>query len=64
MLDAIGGLPDDEREAFELVKLQGMTQADAARILGVTAVTVKRRLNRALRLLTEQLSDLRPDDWN
>jgi hypothetical protein len=30
----------------------------------VTAVTVKRRLNRALRLLTEQLSDLRPDDWN
>ena len=64
MLDAIGGLPDDEREAFELVKLQGMTQADAARILGVSAMTVKRRLNRGLRLLTEQLSDLRPQDLN
>jgi RNA polymerase sigma-70 factor (ECF subfamily) len=62
MLDAIGALPDDEREAFELVKLQGMTQADAARILGVSAMTVKRRLNRGLRLLTEQLSDLRPQD--
>jgi RNA polymerase sigma factor (sigma-70 family) len=63
MLDAIGSLPDDEREVFELVKLQGMTQAEAARILSVSAMTVKRRLNRGLRLLTEQLSDLRPEDW-
>jgi len=62
MLDAIGRLPDDEREAFELVKLQGMTQAEAARIVGVSAMTVKRRLNRGLRFLTEQLSDLRPED--
>ncbi|HEV3024152.1 MAG TPA: sigma-70 family RNA polymerase sigma factor [Pirellulales bacterium] len=61
MLAAIGDLPDDEREAFDLVRVQGMTQTEAAEVLGVAAVTVKRRLNRGLRLLTEQLSDLRPE---
>jgi RNA polymerase sigma factor (sigma-70 family) len=60
MLDAIGGLPPDEREVFDLVRVQGMTQTEAARVLGVAAVTVKRRLNRGLRLLTEKLGDLRP----
>jgi len=61
MLEAIGELPDDEREAFGLVRVQGMTQTEAARLLGVSAVTVKRRLNRGLRLLTEKLADLRPE---
>jgi RNA polymerase sigma-70 factor (ECF subfamily) len=61
MLEAIGNLPEEEREAFDLVRIQGMTQADAARVLGVSAVTVKRRLNRSLQLLTEALGDLRPD---
>jgi RNA polymerase sigma factor (sigma-70 family) len=61
MLAAIGELPDDEREAFDLVRVQGMTQTDAARVLGVSAVTVKRRLNRCLRLLTDKLCDLRPE---
>jgi RNA polymerase sigma-70 factor (ECF subfamily) len=60
MLAVIGNLPDEEREAFDLVRIQGMTQAEAAQVLGVAAVTVKRRLNRALRLLTQQLADLRP----
>jgi RNA polymerase sigma-70 factor (ECF subfamily) len=60
MLRAIGELPAEEREAFELVRIQGMTQTEAAEVLGVSAVTVKRRMNRGLRLLTEQLADLRP----
>src|SRR5262245_37546215 len=60
MLEAIEGLPEDEREVFGLVRIQGMTQAEAAQVLGVSAVTVKRRLNRGLRLLTEKLADLRP----
>jgi RNA polymerase sigma-70 factor (ECF subfamily) len=64
MLSAIGDLPDDEREAFDLVRVQGMTQTEAAQVLGVSAVTVKRRLNRGLRLLSEQLADLRPPDRN
>jgi len=60
MLRAIDELPEDEREVFDLVRVQGMAQTEAARVLGVSAVTVKRRLNRGLRLLTEQLADLRP----
>jgi RNA polymerase sigma factor (sigma-70 family) len=62
MLEAIGRLPEGEREAFDLVRVQGMTQAEAARVLGVSAMTVMRRLNRGLRLLTETLGDLRPDE--
>jgi RNA polymerase sigma-70 factor (ECF subfamily) len=60
MLQAIDQLPEDEREVFDLVRIQGMTQEEAAQLLGVSAVTVKRWLNRSLRLLTEQLADLRP----
>ena len=60
MLRAIEELPVDEREVFDLVRIQGMTQTEAAQLLGVSAVTVKRRLNRGLRLLTEQLGDLHP----
>src|SRR5262249_14546355 len=60
MLEAIGDLPADEREAFDLVRVQGMTQAEAAQVLGVAVVTVRRRLNRGLQLLTEKVGDLRP----
>jgi RNA polymerase sigma-70 factor (ECF subfamily) len=62
MLEAIENLPEDEREVFGLVRVQGMTQTEAAQVLGVAVVTVKRRLNRGLRLLTEQLADLRPGE--
>jgi RNA polymerase sigma-70 factor (ECF subfamily) len=62
MLQAIGELPEEEREAFDLVRVQGMSLAEAGRVLGVAAVTVRRRLNRGLRLLTEQLADLRPPE--
>jgi RNA polymerase sigma factor (sigma-70 family) len=60
MLRAIGELPEDEREVFDLGRIQGMMLAEAAEALGVRAVTVRRRLSRGLRPLTEQLSDLRP----
>ena len=62
ILDAIDTLPQDERDAFDLVRVQGMTQTEAAEVLGVAAVTVKRRLNRGLKLLTEKLRGLRPGD--
>jgi RNA polymerase sigma-70 factor (ECF subfamily) len=62
MLEAIDNLPEDEREAFSLVRIQGLTQAEAAQLLGVSTVTVKRRLNRGLWLLAERLADLRPGE--
>jgi RNA polymerase sigma factor (sigma-70 family) len=61
ILDVIDALPADEREAFDLVRVQGLTHPEAAEVLGVAPRTVKRRLDRSLRLLTEQLGDLRPD---
>jgi RNA polymerase sigma-70 factor (ECF subfamily) len=59
MVQAIDELPEDEREVFDLVRIDGMTQAGAAHVLGVSAVTVNRRLCRGLRLLPEKLADLR-----
>jgi RNA polymerase sigma factor (sigma-70 family) len=62
MLRAIDELPEEEREVFDLVRIQGMTQTEVAQVLGVSAVTVKRRLSRGLRHLAEQLADLRPGE--
>ena len=61
MLAAIADLPEEEREAFDLVRIQGLTQAEAGQVLGVSAATVNRRLNRSLLLLTQMLADLCPD---
>jgi RNA polymerase sigma-70 factor (ECF subfamily) len=61
MLEAIDSLPGDEREAFDLVRIQGLTHREAAEVLGVASKTVQRRLDRGLRLLTELLGDLSPD---
>jgi RNA polymerase sigma factor (sigma-70 family) len=60
ILEAIEGLPDEEREVFDLVRIQNLTQPEAAEILGVSASTLQRRLKRGLLLLTEKLSDLEP----
>jgi len=62
MLEAIEQLPEGEREAFELVRIQGMSQPEAARVLGVSVATVNRRRSRGLHLLDAALSDLYPDE--
>lgn len=60
ILAAIGELPDDEREVFELVRIQGLSHPEAALVLEVSTKTVQRRLNRGLLLLAQTLQDLRP----
>ena len=62
MLEAIQNIPDDEREVFSLVRIQGMTQTEAASLLGVSLKTIQRRSNRSVLLLTEMLADLRPSE--
>jgi RNA polymerase sigma-70 factor (ECF subfamily) len=60
ILAAIDSLAEDEREAFDLVHVQGLSQPEAADVLGISVRTVQRRLNRALVCLSKELGDLRP----
>ncbi|KAA5540006.1 sigma-70 family RNA polymerase sigma factor [Roseiconus nitratireducens] len=62
ILEAIENLPEEEREVFELIRIQGITQREASELLDVSQKTVQRRLNRGLLILSEQLSDLCPPD--
>lgn len=61
MLLAIEGLPEEDREVFELVRIQGLSNPEAAAVVGVSVKTVQRRLNRARLLLAQHLADLHPD---
>jgi RNA polymerase sigma factor (sigma-70 family) len=60
MLEAIDKLPEDEREVFGLVHIQGLMQGEAAEVFGVSVRTVQRRLNHSLLSLAKELDDLRP----
>jgi RNA polymerase sigma-70 factor (ECF subfamily) len=51
--EAVARLPDDLRAVFDLLWYQGMTQAEAAALLGVAAPTVKLRWMKA-RLRVQQ----------
>jgi RNA polymerase sigma factor (sigma-70 family) len=53
--ERIGALPDEEREAFDLLWYQGLSQAEAAELLGVSERTVKRRWQAARLKLHEAL---------
>lgn len=60
LLEAIENLPEEEREVFDLVRIQDLTHLEAANLIGVSTKTVQRRLNQSLLLLSEELDDLRP----
>jgi RNA polymerase sigma-70 factor (ECF subfamily) len=60
ILAAIDQLPDDEREVFNLVQVQGLSQPEAAAVLEISPKTVQRRLNRSRALLAAELADLGP----
>ena len=48
ILKAIDRMPEGEREASDLVRTQGMAQAEAAPVLKVSVMTVQRRRSRGL----------------
>ncbi len=60
IFQAIDNLPEEEREVFSLVRIQGLAHSEAADVLGVSTKTIQRRLNEALLLLADELDDLRP----
>jgi RNA polymerase sigma-70 factor (ECF subfamily) len=64
ILQAIESLPEEEREVFELIRIQGLSHTEAAELIGVATKTIQRRLNRGLLLLTEKLGDLKPAEPN
>jgi RNA polymerase sigma-70 factor (ECF subfamily) len=55
-------LLEGEHEAFDMVQIHGVSQAEAARVLGVSAMTVHRRLGRGLQRLASTLEDLYPGE--
>jgi RNA polymerase sigma-70 factor (ECF subfamily) len=57
----LANLPDSQREAFELIKEDGLSLAEAAAVLGTTVTAVKLRAHRAYLALREALGDLAPD---
>ena len=59
--EQIGALPDEEREVFDLIWYQGLSQAEAAEVLGVSERTVKRRWQAARLKLHEALGGEMPE---
>ena len=60
MLQATDSLPEDEREVFDLIRIQGLTYAETASVVGTSVATVQRRLSRGRLRLAQQLADLCP----
>lgn len=58
ILDAIENLPAELREAFDLVRIQGLTQPEAASILQISTKTIQRRIANSLMRLTESLKNI------
>jgi RNA polymerase sigma-70 factor, ECF subfamily len=57
MGEELARLPQPQREAFDLVQVEGMSMADAAAALGTTVATVKLRAFRSYEALRAKLSD-------
>jgi len=55
--DAVGKLPEELQEVFSLIYYDGLTQEEAAQLLGVSLSTVKRRWQEARIRLHDALRD-------
>jgi RNA polymerase sigma-70 factor (ECF subfamily) len=55
--EVVEGLPDEEREVFDLLFYEGLTQEQAANVLDTSVRTVKRRWLRSRLLLQERLGE-------
>jgi len=53
----LAGLPSSQRTAFQLIKQEGLSVAEAAQVLGTTVAAVKLRAHRAYEALRAALGD-------
>ena len=53
---AIAALPGKTREAFILRRVEGLSQREIARRMGLSENTVEKHISRGLRLLVDQLA--------
>jgi RNA polymerase sigma-70 factor (ECF subfamily) len=60
-LEALAGLPPRQREVLYLSACEGMTSAEVAAVLGISADAAKANLSVARKNLRRQLHDLFPD---
>lgn len=58
----LGKLPENQRVAFELIKQDGLSVAEAAQVLGTTVAAVKLRAHRAYEAMRAVLADLGADE--
>ncbi|HEY8665304.1 MAG TPA: sigma-70 family RNA polymerase sigma factor [Tepidisphaeraceae bacterium] len=61
VIDALAELPEEIRWTLLLVEVQGMDQAEAAKILEVPVGTIKSRAHRGRAMLRESLRELAKD---
>jgi RNA polymerase sigma-70 factor (ECF subfamily) len=59
--EQIAALPDEEREVFDLLWYQGLSQAEAAELLGVSERTIKRRWQSGRLKLHDALGGVVPE---
>jgi len=60
LAEELGRLPENQRVAFELIKQDGLSVAEAAQVLGTTVAAVKLRAHRAYEAMRAVLADLEP----
>ena len=53
-------MPPAQREAFLLIRVDGLSVVEAAEVLGTTVSAVKLRAHRAYKALADSLGDLNP----
>lgn len=54
---AVASLPDRRRDVFELVFLQGLSHAEAAEAMGISAQTVANQMSAALRTIRSAVAE-------
>jgi len=62
LAEELARLPENQRVAFELIKQEGLSVAEAAQVLGTTVAAVKLRAHRAYEAMRHVLVTLGIDD--